>query len=300
MALETLTVEQKNHLAEQALLTPGGLTHIAHKMLGPIKDERDYLAQFRQGLLREQLGQGDAPYYDTDVDVPAVVMSRRGRVPTVRIESQRVWVDILSIASYPLVPRDEVRIRRFNVLDRVQVKARADLAETEDTLGFGNPTNGVSLFNAATDNSVVAEANSVISTTEGLTKEFLAAMYGEILQWDIIPDALHINPIQYKDLLTWTRDDVDVERQKDILDTGRVGKIWNMQIFMSKVMPSGRAYMRTSEEYLGVFPILIDLESIEFPDPRSISYGFCFYEFVGMAVINAHGVVRGNVTYTGL
>lgn len=56
---DQLTIEQKNHLAEQALLTPQGLSHVAHTMLQPIKDERDYLAIGRQGFVREILGQGD-------------------------------------------------------------------------------------------------------------------------------------------------------------------------------------------------------------------------------------------------
>ena len=133
-----------------------------------------------------------------------------------------------------------------------------------------------------------------------MTREVVVKMMAQILQHDLIPSAILVNPIQYVDFFTWGRDEFDPEKQKEVLETGRVGSLWNMQIHMSKLVPSGTVYMRTSDQYLGVIPVLIDLDSMDAPDPKGLSYGFVFYEFLGISILNAWGVASGTITYTGL
>lgn len=200
------------------------------------------------------------------VNVPAVVLGKRGSVPQVRTEAQRVFVDIFPIASYPLVPIEETRMRRYNVLDRVQVKARADLAEEEDACIFGTPEGSrTSEYSVATDSSLTTEANTVYTSTEGVTRDFVVKMMSEILQHDLLPEALIVHPRQYVDFFTWGRDEFDPETQREVLQSGRVGKLWGIEIFMSKICPSGTCYMRTSDEYFGVLPVLIDLDKTFVP-----------------------------------
>lgn len=267
--------------------------------MDPIKDERDYVGLGRQGFIKDVLTQGDAPYYDLDINVPAIVVTKRGSVPQVRTESTRVFVDIFPIASYPLIPIEDTRMRRFNVLDRVQVKARADLAEEEDAVIFGTPDGSrVSEYSVATNSTLTPEANTVNTSTEGVTRDLVVKTMAEILQHDLIPEAIICHPRQYVDFFTWGRDEFDPETQREVLLSGRVGKLWNLEIMMSKQCPSGTMYMRTSGEYFGVLPVLIDLDVQDAPDWKGLAYGFVFYEFIGAAIVNAYGAARSTVTYT--
>jgi hypothetical protein len=313
--------------------TPEGRIALAHKMMPQIQKERDYVSIGRQGFVLDQLQQGDIPYYDVDVKTEPIVMSKRGVVSQVRTQVQRVEVPIFPIAVMPVIPIEDTRLRRFNVIDRVQTKARADLAEEEDRIIFGDLTmssintadiagrtqnkgarGGTSLYSFATS-STATDPNQVFAagadaftgqggtrtstaytSNNGVTRDFLIQLYGEILQHDLIPEAFIMNPREYVDIFTWGRDEFDQETQREVKETGRVGKLWGTEIHISKIIPQGTVYCRTSDYHFGVMPILIDLEVMDAPLPSGLAYGFTFYEFIGLAILNRWGLSKGTVT----
>jgi len=302
MASDTLvaTREQMGHLAGQAMSTSEGRMHIAAQMMPAMKAEIDYTAVGRQPFIRDLLEQGDIPYYDKDVKVPAVMLSKRGIPPEVRQEGNRVWANIRPFASYPLVPIEDTRLRRYDILSRVQEKARADLAIEEDRSLFGiidSDGNAItSVFEAAAtvtaSSALFTGGNPVQVSTEGLTRDLLAATLGTIMARNLMPTRIFLSPRDYADLLIWGRDELDPETQREVRETGRMGRIWNMDIVTSYVMPPGVAYMTTEGEYFGTFPILIDLEVMDAPDPSALSYGFLFLEYVGAIITNSGGICK--------
>lgn len=331
------TTEQQAQLFNQAIQSTDGRRFIAQRLMEPIKQERDYVSFGRQGFVIDPIGQGEVPYYDVDIKTRAVVLSARGEVPQERVNIQRVLLDFFPIVSYPLVPIPDTKLRRFDVIDRVQTKARADLAEEEDRIIFGDPSaapdyvttyggqnvdamGGVSVYRAATPSATTETINSVsygfggtkwddafdhrpntvYHSSQGITKELLAAAQAEIFAHDLIPEAILLNPRDYADFLLWGRDEYDPETMREVLQTGRMGKIWNMEIHMSKIVPAGTGYIRTSDNYFGVMPILIDLDVMDAPDVRGLNYGFAFYEFLSMAILNAWGVCRFTMDREGL
>lgn len=333
----TPTDGEKAHIVSSLMQTEEGRLHIANKMMPQIQKERDYVSFGREALVQDVLGQGEIPYYDVDVKTSPVVIPKQGEIPQIRVGVQRVEVPIFPVVAYPLIPIEDTKLRRFNVLERTQVKTRADLAEEEDRLIFGDLTMtdpntadiagrtqnrgarlSTSLFGFATSTTATdpnnvfgagedaftgqggTRTNSVVASHNGVTKEFLTQLYAGIIAHDNIPAAFIFNPVDYTDMLYWGRDDVDPETQKEVLDTGRMGKIWGCDIQISKIMPKGKVYCRASDQCLGVMPILIDLEVMDAPDPRSLCYGFAFYEFIGMAVLNRWGISYGTVDSTGI
>lgn len=62
-----------------------------------------------------------------DIKIPAVVVSKRGRVPDSLIEGERVTVPLFEIASYPQVRFSQAKARRFNLIDRAQQRAKENL-----------------------------------------------------------------------------------------------------------------------------------------------------------------------------
>ena len=330
------TTEQQAYMLSNALQTPEGRRFVAQRLFEPIKQERDYVSIGRQGFLIDPIGQGELPFYDVDVKTRAVVLSKRGEVPQERINIQRVLLDFFPLVSYALIPIQDTKLRRYDVLDRVQTKARADLAEEEDRIIFGNPAagpdyitsyggqnkdtfNGVSVYRAATPSGVTEtiggktygpgniwddafghRPNTVYHSDNGVTKELLNAASAEILAHDLIPNAFILNPRDWADIRLWGRDELDPETQQEVLETGRMGRIWGHEIFISKICPPGTGYCRTSDSYLGVMPILIDLDVMDAPDFRGINYGILFYEYISVAILNAWGVSRFTVSRDGM
>jgi hypothetical protein len=338
-----ITTEQQQHLLETAMQTPEGRLFVAQKLMEPIKQERDYVSMGRQGFIPDQLAQGDVPYYDSDIKTRAVILPNRGEIPQERVNSQRVEVPIFPLASYPMVSIADTKLRRFNIIERVQTKARADLAEEEDRLIFGDlitqdyskttyggqnseargtytlansQVGGVSVYRYATPESGDSwysagafatnhgedifdhKVNEVTVSDNGITREFLVGLYGSVLEHDILPDVFLMHPRDYLDIFTWGRDDLDPEGQKEVRQTGRMGSIWGVEIHTSKIVPKGTVYCRAADEYLGVMPILIDLDVMDAPDPRGLAYGWAFYEYIGLAILNCWGISRGKVTRT--
>jgi hypothetical protein len=328
------TTDQQAHLIESVMTNPETRLHVAYKMMPQIQKERDYVSIGRQGFVLDKLAQGDVPYYDVDIKTQAVVLSKRGEVPQIRANVDRVEVPIFPLAAYPMVPIEDTRMRRFNVIDRVMTKTRADLAEEEDRLIFGdltmtNPTNpdiagqtqnkkarsGLSLYAYATDATTTTDPNQIWSvagedafgtgrtnttavSSSGVTRDVLVEVLGEVIKHDLIPDAFIMNPRDYVDIYTWGRDEFDPETQKEIRETGRMGRLWNCEIHISKICPPGTVYCRTSDYAFGVMPILIDLDVMDSPDPKGLNYGFVFYEFIGMAILNRWGVAKALITRT--
>jgi hypothetical protein len=323
------TTEQQAYMLSNAMQTPEGRRFIAQRMFEPIRQERDYVSIGRQGFIIDPIGQGELPYYDVDVKTRAIILSKRGEVPQERVNIQRVMLDFFPLVSYALIPIQDTKLRRFDVLDRVQTKARADLAEEEDRIIFGNPSavpdtvttyggqnvdamNGVSVYRAATpssasedingttygpsgavwDDAFGHQPNTVYRSENGLTKELLNAATAEIFAHDLVPEAIILNPRDYADLRLWGRDEMDPETQREVLETGRMGRIWEQEIFISKICPRGTGYVRAADSYLGVMPILIDLDVMDAPDFRGLNYGFLFYEYISVAILNAWGVAR--------
>ena len=96
---------------------------LAAAMANPIRVSLDYQGIGRKLLVVDPLPQGSLPVYDKDVDAKAFVISKRGQVPDQIIEGERVLVPTFEIVSYPQVRFSQIKERRFNVIDRAQMRA---------------------------------------------------------------------------------------------------------------------------------------------------------------------------------
>ena len=120
------TAEDKERLLLKALSNERGRTLIASSMANPIRMSLDYQGVGRKLVVVDPLPQGALPVYDKDVQVPAVLVGKRGQVPDRILEGERITVPTFEIASYPQVRFSQIKERRFNLIDRAQQKAKAE------------------------------------------------------------------------------------------------------------------------------------------------------------------------------
>jgi len=116
--------EQKEAIIAMALETPEGRTALAQAMVEPIKTSLLYQAIGRKLLMVDELPQGALARYERDIAVKSYVIPKRGSVPTSEVEAEELLVPTIEIAANPSIRLNEVRQRRFYIVDRAQVRAK--------------------------------------------------------------------------------------------------------------------------------------------------------------------------------
>lgn len=122
---------------------------------------------------------------------------------------------MFAIAQLIRIPVLEVAIRRFNILDREQVRARAEMAEQEDTEVLA------SLEFAATRSTT---ANPAVTGYPDVSREALADAFANIENNDVPVANIIMNARDYRDIRTWEGTDFDPVGRRELLKTGYMGK----------------------------------------------------------------------------
>jgi hypothetical protein len=280
-----LTPDEKDYLIQEALSTDEGRIALASSMANPIRFELDYYAVGRKLLVVDPLPQGVYPIYDKDIKIPAFVVGKRGQVPDRVVEGERFTVPTWELVSYPQARFSQIKARRFNLVDRIQTRARLDLAAIEDQ----------NIFNAIEAGSV-SGTNPVTTVANTLTKGSIITGMSEVGKFDLRPFKLLMNYSEYADILRFGQDDLDLIHQHEIIETGLIGRYMGLEILVSKMVPRGNVYVLAEPEYLGVMPIRQDINVIPADKPEKLRIGFVVYEEIGVSVVNARAVAKINVT----
>lgn len=286
---------KRDELISRAIMTQEGKVALAQAMANPIRRNLDYQGIFRRALVVDPLPQGAQPTYDRDIDVQATVISSNGAPPESRVFSDRVVVPTFEIVSNPTVRINEVRRRRFNVIDRAVQKARQEIMAQEDANGF-----------AALDSASTVENQAQDVADNGMQKRDLVQIKVQIDRWDLVTTKFFMNINEYSDILNWGSGggqgtgggEVDPVTQRDILQTGVYAHIWGADLMVSKVVPPGTIYGCADPEFVGVMPVRADIEVLPSDEPKQIKLGWMVYEEVGLGIVNPRGTAKGTKATT--
>ena len=279
----SMTNEQKEYLISKALETDEGRAALASAMANPIRMSLDYQGIGRKLLVVDPLPQGALPVYDKDVDVRAFVVPKRGFAPDQIVEGDRIQVPTFEIVSYPQVRFQQVKERRFNVIDRAQQRAKSDIMAVEDEVVF-------SLIEAVAEaNDAAGDSNSIIYDKNGgtsLTRDLLTLAFREVEKNDLVVTKVVMNATAFADIRGWGRDDFDPVTQHEVLQTGLFGHIWTADILVSKKCPMEKVFVLADPDFVGVMPIRQDIQVIPADKPEALRLGWVVYEEIGAAVVN--------------
>ena len=292
--MKITTAADKERAIEKLLLTPEGKMKLAASMQNPLRERLDYEGVFRRAAVVDPLPQGALPYYDRDVDVPAIVIGEEGQSPETIVKGKRILVPLFELASNPKIPFTQIKERRYNLIDRAQDKAKQDIQASEDDLGFSalqvaaaqiNPNTGL-VFNAVTP------------VAGSLDRDALADAFAEIEKHDLRVARMFMNARDYSDIRKFGRDQLDPVTQKSLLNTGLMAQIWGADIIVSRVVPIGTVFVCTEEKFLAVMPQRIDITVLPADDPDNRLIGWSIFEQIGIGVWNPRGVSLIEVTRT--
>jgi hypothetical protein len=271
--------EQREQIIAQALETPEGRTALAQAMVEPIKTSLMYQAIGRKLLMVDELPQGALARYERDVAVKSYVIPKRGAVPTAEVEAEELLVPTIELAANPTIRLNEVRQRRFYIVDRAQVRAKDSLQRQEDIEVF-------KVLNAA------VPASQSISVAGTLQPENVNLALTLIEEHELIGAKIVVHPQRYKDIRTWGKDFYDEATQRDILMTGLYGHLYSADIHVSTMVPKNAVYVLAPAQFVGAMPIRQDITVLPADDPKRLRLGWVIYEELGFAVINDYAISR--------
>jgi len=272
----------------QALTTEAGRQALGAQMAVPIRTELDYVGTARKFFEIDVLAQGQIARYDRDINVPAYVVSKRGRVDEWNVEGDYIEPTTWEIMSPAQIRLSQIQQRRFNILDRTQEKIRIAIQIQEDdeflsllsSTAAGNQTN-----------------NPYQTSTTGCDKDFLNKLSSVVMDHDLPCYGFLMRFSSFKDIRTWGTTELDPVTMREILETGLYGSIWGIDIIVSRRVPASTVYALGEPRFFGIMPIRTEVMLMPDDDPKQATIGYVGYEELGMAAVNANSLSKG--THTG-
>jgi hypothetical protein len=281
----------KQKIISDYIKTPQGRAKLAASMTQPLRLRRDYASVGRKTFLVEQLPDGALPIYDKDPDVTAYVVGEEGQNILAITKPRRVIFPLFEIASNPEIPLTQIKERRFDLIERAQDLARAQIQAAEDERVF-------STLDAVAQNGFdsVGNQNPDIPVVAPVTGAVLADAFALIERHDLRVARIFMNARDYADLRKFGRDILDIESQRDLLKTGLMATLWGAQIITSRIVPVGTVYVACEPEFFGRMPVRTELTVLSADDPKARTIGFSVFENIGIGCFNPRGLVRLSIT----
>jgi len=282
-----ITNEQKQQIIGEYLKTAAGRAKLAASMIQPLRLRRDYTSVGRKTFLVEQLPDGALPIYDKDPNVTAYVVGEEGANILAVTKPRRVLFPLFEIAANPEIPLTQIKERRFDLIERSQDLAKAQIQAEEDTRVFEILD---AVAGAGFDN--IGATNADIPVAAPLTPPDIADAFASIEQWDLRVARVFANALDYADIRKWGRDVLDIETQASLLKTGMMATLWGAQIIVSRRVPVGTMYVCCEPEFFGRIPVRTELTVISADDPKNRLIGFSCFENLAIGCHNPLGLVR--------
>jgi hypothetical protein len=282
---------QKQKIISEYIRTAAGRQKLAASMIQPLRTRRDYTSVVRKTFLVEYLPDGAMAVYDKDPDVPAYVVGEEGENILAIVKTKRVQFPLFEIASNPEIPLTQVKERRFDLIERAQDLAKAQIGAAEDERGFA-------ILDAIATNGFdnVAAQNADLMVVAPVNPSILADAFGQVEEHDLRVARVYMNARDYADVRKFGRDILDVESQGTLLKTGMMATLWGAKIIISRLVPRGYVYICCEPEEFGRIPVRTELTVLSADDPKARTIGFSVFENLGIGAYNPLGLQRVLIT----
>jgi HK97 family phage major capsid protein len=290
--MSSVSNDIKQQIISEYIKTAAGRAKLAASMIQPLRLRRDYTAVGRKTFLVEQLPDGALPIYDKDPDVTAFVVGEEGENILAIQKSRRVIFPLFEIASNPEIPLTQIKERRFDLIERSQDLAKAQIQAAEDERVFAILDSiAVSGFD-----TVPGQFNPDVAVVAPISPSVLADAFAEIERNDLRVARIYMNATDYADIRKFGRDILDIESQATLLKTGLQATLWGAQIITSRLVPAGFVYICGEPENFGRFPVRTELTVLSADDPKARTIGFSCFENIGIGAFNPKALTRLVVT----
>jgi hypothetical protein len=284
---EIISNEVKQQIIAEYMKTASGRAKLAASMVQPLRLRRDYTSVGRKTFLVEQLPDGALPIYDKDPNVTAYVVGEEGQNILAIQKPRRVIFPLFEISSNPEIPLTQIKERRFDLIERSQDLAKAQIQTEEDTRVFEVLD---AVATSGFDN--IGATNPDVAAAAPLTPADLADAFANVERNDLRVARVFANAKDYSDIRKWGRDVLDIESQATLLKTGLMATVWGAQIIVSRRVPVGKVYVCAEPEFFGRIPVRTELSVLSADDAKNRTIGFSVFENLGIGCHNPLGLCR--------
>ncbi len=283
---------QKQAVIGEYVKTAMGRAKLAASMIQPLRLRRDYSAVGRKTFLVEQLPDGALPIYDKDPDVTAYVVGEEGENIIAIQKPRRVIFPLFEVASNPEIPLTQIKERRFDLIERAQDLAKAQIQAAEDERVFAV----LDSIAVSGYDTLAGGTNPDVAVIAPISPSVLADAFAEVERHDLRVARIYMNATDYADIRKFGRDILDIESQANLLRTGLQATLWGAQIITSRLVPVGFVYVCGEPENFGRFPVRTELTVLSADDPKARTIGFSVFENVGIGAFNPRALTRLVIT----
>lgn len=276
----------KQQVISELIKTASGRAKLAASMVQPLRFRRDYTSIGRKTFLVEALPDGALPVYDKDPKATAYIIGEEGESILAVQKPKRVIFPLFEIASNPEIPLTQIKERRFDLIERAQDLAKAEIQAEEDGRVFEIMN---AIAGAATDDGIT---NPDIPVVAPLTASVMADSFADVERHDLRVAKIFANAKDYTDIRKWGRDVLDIETQQTLLKTGLLAYLWGAQILVSRRVPVNKVYTCCEAEMFGRIPVRTELTVLSADDPKARTIGFSIFENIGIGAHNPAGLSR--------
>lgn len=288
-----MKIEEKVALLRKAYNNPDGMSKLGQALADVIKLRLPVEGVVRQLLIEDPLTQGQIAYYDGDVEVPAITMGIHGTSPEVHIAPERVFAQPFRIEAFALLDKADLRMARYNALDRARTVAEDSIKIQEDTRVFLALDTAISAY-ASDPNHTVTPDHTLGDST--LAQDTLGQAIAIVASHNLQASNIILNPVEYQDILAWGTNLLGFKAVDMITETGKLPYYAGCKLIVSPQCPVGKVYVCPASEYIGFFPVYLGLEAEPYEDIRNHKIGWLLWEMVSLAIMNPRGLVRVDIS----
>lgn len=282
----------KHKVISDLIRTAAGRSKMANSMTSSLRLRRDYSAVGRKTFLVEDLPDGSLPIYDKDPEVAAFVVGEEGENIVSIQKSRRVIFPLFEIASNPEIPLSQIKERRFDMIDRAQDLAKAQIQAAEDERVFAV------LDSIATSgfDTLGGQTNPDVNVIAPISPSVLADAFAEVERHDLRVARIYMNAVDYADVRKFGRDILDTESQQVLLRTGLQATLWGAQIITSRLVPAGYVYVCAEPANFGRIPVRTELTVLSNDNTGNRTIGFSCFENLAIGAFNPKALTRLVIT----
>ena len=217
--------------------------------------------------------------YQRDIAVRSYVIPNRGVIPVSIVEAEEVLITPIAIGAYPTIRDRERNMCKFDVDERMKIRAEDSIRRQEDIQALSCINAAVNLGHSISVNGAILPRNLR-----------LAMAMIEAHEIDVHNIVMH--PIRFKDLFDWDTKYLEIRPKKERRETGIWAYYDETPIRVSTMCARNSVFALADPKLVGRIPIEHEIETHYCNDRKKCRSGFTMKESVGIGVINDYTIAR--------
>lgn len=288
-----LSTEAKMQRLALVLKDPNGIQRLGSGMIGPIMLKLRYQGMVRNVLLEDPVTPGTPVMYDVfdDLGQAYILSGTEGEIRVHPFEGKRVEVRFFRIASFPAVREEDLLYLRLNMVEQAQDESKQSIMKQEDSRLLILLQAALTAYSTRADH-VMTPNHTVTETSGYFTPQSLYTAVGQTDQHELPAARVLTSPLGWRDTYRWDINQIGFTALDRRVAGEPVLTFGEFQIQRSIQVPTTDMWLLPDPKFLGVFPILQQLQVNENHQVEAFWKGWVMSEMVAMAIINPRGIAK--------